>query len=167
MLKRESPGMEANAAVGIAAWRTILQVAFDGTAYLCKLTAYLMVATGMQRNFKQDVAFRLCNNTIIEHGFLAVWHFSVVGSGRVLFLVSRQPMRKRTFQLRRFVCDNGKISLPDSLVLGKHPVESRQSLACFGKEDDAADGTVQPVDHTEIDVTGLLVLVLQLSLHFI
>ncbi len=106
MLKRESPGMEANAAVGIAAWRTILQVAFDGTAHLGELTAYLMVATGMQRDFKQEVAFRLCHDTIVEHSLLAAGHFTVVSSGCILLFVARQPMRKGAFWLGRLVGNN-------------------------------------------------------------
>ena len=54
---------------------------------------------------------------------------------------------------------------PDSLVLGKHLIEPRQGLARLGKKNDAAHRTVEPMNHTEKDVAGLLILLLQISFH--
>ena len=124
-----------------------------------------MMAASLQFYFEEEVAFALCHNTIVEDSLLAAWHFAVVGTGCVLLLVARQPMRKRPFLLRRTVGNDGEVGLLDCLMLGKHLVEPGQSLACLGKQDNAADRTVQPVNNTEIDVTGLLILVLQVSLH--
>ena len=56
MLQLKAPGMERNAAVGVAARSPVLQVAFDGAAHLGKLTAYLMMAACMKRHFKEEVA---------------------------------------------------------------------------------------------------------------
>ena len=44
VLQLEAPGMERDAAVGIAARRTVLQVAPDGATHLGELTTYLMMA---------------------------------------------------------------------------------------------------------------------------
>ena len=76
-------------------------------------------------------------------------------------------MRERRFVLRRTFADNGKVSLPHALVLGEHLAQARQGLARLGKEHDAADGAVQPVHHTQIDVTGLLIPLLQVGFHHI
>lgn len=52
-------------------------------------------------------------------------------------------------------------------MLSKQLVESGQSLARLGKEDYATYRTIQPVNDPQKDVAGLLVLVFQVSLHFI
>ena len=157
--------MEADAAVRIAAGSTIFQVTFNGTTYLGKLATYLMVATCVQRYLKHEVAFTLCNKTIVKHSFLAVWHFAVISTGCVLLLVARQPMGKRFLKLRRLVCDNRQVSFLHSLMLGKHFVKSGQGLARFGKKHDTAHGTIQPVNDAKKDIAGLLVLLFEICLY--
>jgi hypothetical protein len=88
----ESPGMKADASVGIASRCSVFQVAANGTSHLRKLAPYLMMSSGMQFYFEQEVAFRLGNEAIVEYGFLAAGDFSVVSSGCVLLLVACQPM---------------------------------------------------------------------------
>ena len=48
-------GMQADAAVGIAARRAVLQVSFDGHAFRRQLAAYLVVPAGVQVYFEQGV----------------------------------------------------------------------------------------------------------------
>lgn len=167
MLKREPPGMERDAAVGVAAWCAVLQVALDGAAYLGELAAYLVVTASMKRHLEEEVAVALCHEAIVEHRLLAVRNLTVVGSGCVLLLVAREPMRERAFWLRRPGSDDGKVGLPDGLMLGKHLIEPGQSLTRLGKQHNAADWTVEPVNHTKIDVPWLLIPVLQVILHHI
>ena len=65
-----APGMKANPPVGIAAWRAILQVALDGTAYFGQLATDLMVAPRLQVHFQQEVALRRADETVGKHRLL-------------------------------------------------------------------------------------------------
>ncbi len=52
------PGVQADAAVGIAAGSAVFEVAFDGAADVGELAANLMVPAGQQFHLHQVVAFR-------------------------------------------------------------------------------------------------------------
>ena len=51
------------------------------------------------------------------------------------------------------------------LAVGKHLVEAGEGFAGAGKDDEAADGTVEAMDHAEEDLAGLLVFLLDVLLH--
>lgn len=52
-------GVQADASVGIGSWRTIFQVATYGEADRGKLTADLVVATGVKVDFDEARAFAI------------------------------------------------------------------------------------------------------------
>jgi hypothetical protein len=66
------------AAVGIAAFGTIFQVAFDGASYGRELTPNLMMPPGHQLNLQQAVVVALANDFVSEHSLLRTRHFVIV-----------------------------------------------------------------------------------------
>ena len=92
MDKRHLVRQQRDAAVGIASLGSILQVAFDGTADMGKLTAYLMVAAGHQMDLQQMVVVSMANDPVTQQGFLAVGHLTVVGVAFVLSFVAHDPV---------------------------------------------------------------------------
>ena len=165
MLKAEPARMKADAAIRIAARSPILQVATDGTTHLGQLASYLVVATRLELNLQQIIAFRMGHDTIAEHRALAARHLAVVGTSLVGTLVARQPMRERSLLLRRAVGHDGPIRLADPLMLRKEGIQAGQSLAGTRKKYDTTNGAIQTMDNTKEDVTRLLVTSLQVVLH--
>ena len=68
-------GMQANAPVGVAARRTVLQVSLNRAAHLGQLAADLMVAAGFEVYFQKEITFRTSDKLIIEDGFLCLGLF--------------------------------------------------------------------------------------------
>jgi hypothetical protein len=62
--------MQTDAAVGIGAGRTILQISLDGTAHLCQLTTYLVMASGFQIYFQQIIVLRPPDEPVMQIAFL-------------------------------------------------------------------------------------------------
>ena len=79
MDEADAAGVEADAAVGIAALHPVFQVALDGAANLGKLAANLMVTPRLETHLNERVAVAAANDTIVEFGPLAAWHLMVVG----------------------------------------------------------------------------------------
>ena len=157
--------MQGDAAVGQAARRTVLQVAPNGAAYVCKLGAYLMVPPCVEGDFKEVVPFTLPDKAVVQDGPLAARHLVVVSPGLIGALVAGKPMRQGSLVAGRSLRRYGPVGLPHLFVAGKHRAQAAQRLACAGKDDNPADGTVQPVHHTQEDLAGLVVLLLQVSLY--
>lgn len=82
--------MQTDAAVGIGAGRTILQISLDGTAHLCQLTTYLVMASGFQIYFQQIIVLRPPDEPVMQNRFLAARHLLVVCITLVLLLISHQ-----------------------------------------------------------------------------
>ena len=55
MCEGEGVGLQTDASVGIAAGEAVFEVAFDGTAYLGELTAYLVMTACLEVDFKEVV----------------------------------------------------------------------------------------------------------------
>ena len=71
MYKTDPTCMQANASIGIGTRKAILQVTTDGTAHLSQLATNLMMASGLQIDFKQTVIVRTPYQAIVQNGFLA------------------------------------------------------------------------------------------------
>ena len=156
--------MKADAAVGVAALGSVFQVTLDGTAYLGKLAANLMVTTCLQIDLQQTVAVAPPNQAVTEFCAFAVGHFALVSVGFVLLLVADQPMNQGAGGLWRRCSRDGPVGLAD-FARGEHFVEPRQCFAGTGKEHDATDRTVEPVNHTKEDVAWFGIRFLDVLLH--
>ena len=62
---------QRDASVGIAAWRSVLQVALYGAAHVGKLAAYLVMTTGEESHLKEHIVVRLGTQTVFQDCFLA------------------------------------------------------------------------------------------------
>ena len=60
---------QRDAAIGIAAWGTVFQIAFDGTTHRCQLTTNLVVATRHQIHFEKCVVVAVANHAIFQDGY--------------------------------------------------------------------------------------------------
>ena len=156
--------MQANAPVGVAARRTVLQVSLDRATHLGQLAADLMVAAGFEVYFQKEITFRTSDKLIVEDGFLRPGLFLVVSIRLVLLLVTHQPMHQFPFFCRRTIPHNGPIRLVH-FFRTEHFVEPGQSLAGTGKDHQSAHGTVQTVHHAEEHVPRLVVLLFDVFLH--
>ena len=95
VLKTDASRTEADAAVGITAWRAILKVAAYGAAYGSQLTTDLVMPPSMEVYLDEVIPVGMSDDTIIEHRFLSVRAFAVVGETFVLLLVADKIMLER------------------------------------------------------------------------
>ena len=133
MHKLHAARHERYTAIGVAAGCTILQIAFNGTAHGCQLTADLVVATGHQIHFEHAVVIGVTDDAILQDGFLGVRALAVVGLRLVLLLVTNEPVLQCTFQLLGGVLDYRPIGFMH-FALGKHLVESGECFRGSGKD---------------------------------
>ena len=126
---------QGDAAVGVAAASTILQVALDHSADGCQLATYLMVAARKEVDLDKVVTVAMREYLVPEYGFLGILYLMVVGIALVLLLVAHEPMDERTL-LQPFIHREGLGGRPlhnspvglMHLTIGKHLVESGQRL---------------------------------------
>lgn len=176
--------VERDAAVGITARRTVLQVALDGQADVAELASDLMVAARKELHFEQGVTLGRGDDAVVQTCLLAlllrgVAHGigqRVVGVAAVLLFVAHNPMRQvgldenaigHKTRVAAIVVTlhrprnrhDGPIGLVD-LSVGEHPVHALQCLARLGKDDRARGGAVEAVRHAQKDIARLLVALL-------
>ena len=156
--------MQTDAAVRIGAGRTILQISLDGTAHLCQLTTYLVMASGFQIYFQQIIVLRPPDEPVMQNRFLAVRHFLIVGIALVLLLITYQIVHQLTLSLPRAVLHHCPIGFLH-LTVPEHLVQTGKCLTRFGKNNKTAYGAVQPVCHTEENIAGFLIFLFQVLLH--
>lgn len=112
MDKTDLPGMKTDAAVGIAPWRTILEIALDDTADMGKLASNLVMTTGMEINFEEAVApLGGGQEAIVQNGLLGIGSALPYHVGLVLLLVAEQPIFEMALRLRRNAFGDGPIGL--------------------------------------------------------
>ena len=121
----------------------------------------------MQINLEQVVAVRTANETVVEHRLFAARHLLAVGISLVLLFVACEPVCEGARWLCRGGAYNGVVRLADFASHAKHFVESCQGLAGACKHYHTADGTVETVYNTQKNLAGLVVLVLDVSLHLV
>ena len=71
-------GAEADAAIGVAALGTILEVAADGQADMGELTANLMVSPRVEIHFHECVILVRCQRTKVKNCLLGIRLLTVV-----------------------------------------------------------------------------------------
>ena len=84
-------GMQANAPVGIAARRAVLQVSLNRATHLGQLATDLMVTAGFEVYFQKEITFRTADKLIVENGFLCPGLFLVVSIRLVLPRTGNSP----------------------------------------------------------------------------
>ena len=94
MNEANASGKEGDAAVGIAARRTILEVALDGTADGGELTAYLMVTAREELHLEELIAVTSGQAGEAQLSLLRAGNLVVVSVGLVLLLVTGEPVGK-------------------------------------------------------------------------
>ena len=159
-------GAEADAAIGVAALGTILEVAADGQADMGELTANLMVSPRVEIYFEEGVVVVGSDGTEVEQSLLGVGLLAVVGIRLVLLLVSQEvvlQMGGLADGRRRY---DGPIGLT-YLIGAEHLVESCQGLAGASKDDDAAHRAVEPMNDTKEDGARLGVGFLDVLFHHV
>ena len=92
MNEANASGKEGDAAVGIAARRTILEVALDGTADGGELTAYLMVTAREELHLEELIAVTSGQAGEAQLSLLRAGNLVVVSVGLVLLLVTGEPV---------------------------------------------------------------------------
>ena len=92
MNEANASGKEGDAAVGIAARRTILEVALDGTADGGELTAYLMVTAREELYLVKLIVVASGQAGEAQLSLLRARDFVVVSVGLVLLLVTGEPV---------------------------------------------------------------------------
>lgn len=148
VLKADAACMQADAAVGVATRSSVLEVAANGASDSCKLAAYLVVATCMEVHFEQMIAFRVAYDLVVEHGLLGAGALVGVGERFVLLLVANDVVRKRRLLLAWRILYECPIGLVHALGAEK-VVQSSQCLAGASEDNNAADGTIQTMNHTK------------------
>ena len=156
--------MKADAAVGIAARRTVFKIAANGTTDGCQLTTDLMMTTSVEMYFKECITIRMPNDLVVKDSLLRIRTLMVVGITLVLLLVANKIMRQRSLRLARCVLHQRPVSLLNSLRT-KHLIETRQGLAGAGKQYHPANGTVQTMHNAEKYGAGLRILLLNIQFH--
>ena len=165
MVKHNLISMERDAAIGVGAWGSILEISFDGAAHVGKLAPDLVMTTRVELNFEQMIAAlgggKKC---IIQRGKLCLGvrgvgsdeAFVKLGIAEKIIL----QMARRTGGCLRYnsTIDLAKIALFDELI------HAAECLAGFSKEDHPADGTVQSMNNTAENVAGLGITLLDVGL---
>ena len=146
--------VEGDGTVGVAAPCPVLEVAPDGAANISQLAAYLVVATGLQRDLEEAVALARAYDPVVQLCPLGARHLAVVCVRLVLPLVAHEPVDERALGLLWLAGDDCPVRLVYA-AFGEHLVEPGQRLARTRKKDCAAYGAVEPVNNTKEDVAGL------------
>lgn len=165
MGERQCAGMERDAAVGIAARCTVLEVAFDRTADVCQLATYLVVAAGMQVNLQKGVApVADTDNTIVERRKLSPTSTLRHNATLVVHLILYEPVLQSSYRLCGRILDDSPVTLAKVTLLD-HLCHAAQRLGSLGEQDNAADWTVEPMYDTTEDIARLAVALFDIGLH--
>ena len=164
VLKVDASGMKADAAVGIAAWRTVFKIAADGTTDGSQLTTNLMMTSGVEMYLKERVTICMPYDLVVKNSLLRIRTLMVVGITLVLLLVAHKIMRQRSLRLARRVLHQRPVSFLNGLCT-EHLIKACQGLAGAGKQHHPADGTVQTMHDAEKYGAGLCILLLNIQFH--
>ena len=164
VFKVDASGMKADAAVGIAARRTVFKIAANGTTDGCQLTTDLMMTTSVKMYFKECITIRMPYDLVVKDCLLRIRTLMVVGITLVLLFVANKIMRQRSLRLARCVLHQRPVSLLHSLRT-KHLIEACQGFARAGKQYHPANGTVQTMHNAEKYGAGLRILLFDIRFH--
>ena len=155
---------QRDASVGIAARRSVLQVALYGAAHVGKLATYLVMTTGEESHLKEHIVVRLGTQTVFQDGFLGTLALLVVSITLILLLIADEPVGECAFLRDGVFLDNSPIGLVN-VARAEHLVQTRKGFGCAGKDNESAYGTVKTMHHAKEYVARLSVLHLYVFLH--
>ena len=159
--------MQADTSVRVGTLGSVFQIAFNRTSYSRQLAAYLMMPSRFEVYLQKRVVFALNECFITQDSLLGVFGTWLRQISLVMLFATNQPVFETRFRLVWRTLDNRPIGLFYLVMCLEHSVEPRQSLACSGKEHYPARRSVQTMRHTEKDLAGLVVLLLDIGLdHF-
>ena len=140
--------VEADAAVGVGAWRAVLQVAFDGAPHRGQLATYLVVTSRVELHLKQPVAVAAGYEAVAEVGAFRARAFRGVGVAFVLAFVPTEVVDEFPLLRRRFGADNGVVGLLH-VARAEEVVHAREGFARSTEHAYTTDGAVQSVGHAQ------------------
>src|SRR5574344_1471038 len=164
MQKLSMTRQQRDASVGVAALRSVFQVALDWASHGCQLAAYLVMSARVKTYLKYVVCVARGYEPVVEHRLLRVFHLVIVGVALVLLLVAHYPTDERGGVSLRLVLHYGPVCLVH-LAPAEHLVESRQCFRRACEHHRPAHGTVEAMYYPEEDVPRLLVLHLDIVLY--
>lgn len=109
MFKTNATRMKTYTAIGIAAGRSVFQVAAYGTTYGGQLAAYLMMTPSVKVYFQKVVALAVGNDAIVKDSTFGTRALAVIGIGTVACLVANDVMRQCSLWLWRHVLHDSPI----------------------------------------------------------
>ena len=106
----------------------------------------------------------MSDKTIMKNSLLRILHFFIVRIRFVLLLISYQIMHQFSFRFFRTILHDCPVCLFD-LSIPEHLIQTRQSLARLGKNDQSAHRTIQAMSHSQKNIARLRILLLEILLH--
>ena len=152
----DGASVERDAAVGVGARRTVLEVALDGAADVGELTTDLVVAAGEEFDFHQVVPLGALQVRVLEFRFLRLSPGALGDKGFVKLLVAGHPVCEKGRFRRRLAAAQRPIGLMD-LPRTEHRIQPLQGLGRLGEKDKPAHGTVKAVRDAHEHLAGLAV----------
>ena len=156
--------METNASIRIGTLGAVFKITFDGTTNRCQLTTYLVMATCLQVDFQKGIMFALHKSLV---GQDRQFGFFGTGFGNKRFverLIARQVVLQAGFRLFGTPLHDRPVRFTNLLVTFEHLVKTGEGFAGSGKEYYSTRWAIQTMGNTEKDLTGLVVLVLDVGL---
>lgn len=137
--------------------RAVFRIAIDGVAAMSELDAQLMAATSLRPDFEPGqttVGPQTCEvqECLLGTGSARLDDFDP--SSAIVFL---EPIVETTSSLVECPFDNGPIDFFDG-PFAKLLAESCCGFARAGKEENAGNRSVEPMDDAEINATGFVIL---------
>ena len=154
----QAVGVERDAAVGVGARGSILEVALNWASHVGQLTPYLVVTAGVELYLQQMVTARRNGlQPIVEDGQLGTRFLGVVGDEAfVALLHTEEVVLQMAFLGRWAVLDHGKVGLVEIAVVHQG-IHAGEGFAGLGKYDHATHRSVEPMDNPTEDIAGFVV----------
>ena len=168
--------MQTNTSIRIRTWKTIFQVTFYRTSNFCQLTSYLMVTSSHQvylrlrvgRRERRDVGavvgLHVLYHEVVDRGVADLRAYvrkPLLAEARVhrvedeRLLVLHQIVSQLTLYTFRSILHDSPIRFLH-LSISEHIIQTGQRLACLGKNHQATDRSVQPMDYAKDNISPVL-----------
>ena len=164
MGEADAVSLKRNAAVGVAARSTVLEVALDGAADGRQLRPDLVLAAGNQIHLQQPVALAGSDDTVLEHRLLVTLARNDAHAGLVALLHALEVVGERALLLGGAIAHDGPVGLVD-IALAEQLIHAGQPFAGLGHDDQAAGRSVDAVGHAQEHVAGFVIFLLDPRFH--
>ena len=139
-------GKQADAAIGVAAFGPVFQVALDRTTDSGELHPDLMLSACEKFHLDEVIVVGLRDDAVFQHSFLCAWFLDGGGIRFVVAFGGGDVVHQRVLVFWWPVLGYGPICLVD-IAIAEHLVHSCQCLAGLGKHHEAEYWAVETVHH--------------------